>query len=99
MNVVVKPYLFIRETLGFKEDTLKLQDGSTVSDLLKILRSQKGLTDQIVTGHGKMTLFEGDQPTGMTILVGGQNIRKLQGTRTILSEGAIISLFPPAAGG
>ena len=99
MNVVVKPYLFLRQMLNFKENVVELKAGATVYDLLEIMRSQKGLTDQIITAYGKLPLFENGQPIGMTILVDGRNIKQSQGTATILKEGAVISLFPPAAGG
>ena len=99
MNVLVKPYLFIRESLGSGELALELEEGATVSDLLELLRKQRGLPDTIVSRHGELTLFEGNVPVGMTILINGHNIKQLQGNSTPLKEGAVVAIFPPAAGG
>jgi len=99
MQVSVKPYLFLKTALGSKELILELPDRSAVSDLLEILRNQYGLQDLIATEYGNIILIENDQPTGLVILVDGRNIKQLQGLNTLLTEGSLITLFPPAAGG
>lgn len=99
MKVVVRPYLFLREALGSNEVTLELSERSSVSELLQIIREQFGLPDRISTKYGNLTLIENDQPTGLIIIVDGRNIKKLQGLATVLEEGSVITLFPPAAGG
>jgi sulfur-carrier protein len=99
MQVSVKPYLFLKAALGSKELILELPDRSAVSDLLEILRNQYGLQDLIATEYGNLILIENDQPSGLVILVDGRNIKQLQGLDTLLTEGSVITLFPPAAGG
>ena len=99
MKVVVRLYLFLRDVLGSKEVALELSEGSSVSELLQIIREQYGLPDRISTGYGNLILIENDQPTGLIVLVGGRNIKKLQGMATVLEDGSVITLFPPAAGG
>ncbi len=99
MKVVVRLYLFLREALGSKEVALDLPEGSSVSELLQIIREQYGLPDRISSEYGNLILIENDQPTGLIVLVDGRNIKQLQGMATVLEEGSVINLFPPAAGG
>ena len=99
MKVVVRLYLFLRDVLGSKEVALELPEGSSVSELLQIMREQYGLPDRISTEYGNLVLIENDQPVGLIILVDGRNIKQLQGLATVLKDGSVITLFPPAAGG
>lgn len=99
MKVVVKPFLFLRKVLGFTEIELELPVGATVHDLLKVLRDQYGLPEKIELAQGNFMLFDGEQPTGLTILVEGRNIRQLQGLESLLNEGSTVTIFPPSAGG
>ncbi len=99
MKVVVKPFLFLRKVLGFIEIELELPVGATVHDLLKILRGQYGLPEEIELAQGNLMLFDGEEPTGLTILVEGRNIRQLQGLESLLNEGSAVTIFPPSAGG
>ena len=99
MKIVVKPYLFLREMLGAKELALEVNKKITISDLLKILREEHGLPDHFEAGFQVLRFFDGNEPVGLIILIDGRNIKQLQGTETLLHPGAVISLFPPAAGG
>lgn len=99
MKVTVKPYLFLQEALGVKELELDLPAGTDIYELLKIIRRQYGLPDQIEADYGNITLFEDDQPVALTILIDGRNIKQLQGIATVLDDGSVVALFPPAAGG
>lgn len=99
MEVVVKPYLFLRQALGAKEINLDLPKETNVQELLKILRLDYGLPENFITAVGSLKLLDGDIPVGLLVLVNGHIIRQLQGLDTILADGDIISLFPPAAGG
>jgi sulfur-carrier protein len=99
LKVTVKPYLFLQEALGVKELTLDLSAGTDIYELLKIIRGQYGLPDRIEADYGNITLFEDDQPVALTILIDGRNIKQLQGIATVLKDGSVVALFPPAAGG
>jgi len=99
LKVVVKPYLFLQQALGFKEAALDLPDGSTVRCLLQVLRRDYGLPDIFETGSWQITLIEGDKLIGLLVLADGHNIKQLRGLQTVLKDGTVISLFPPAAGG
>lgn len=99
MKIVVKPYIFLRQLMGFKEIIIDLNESTTVDGLLKLLRQNYGLPDQIKAGRQILRLLDRNEPVGLIILIDGRNIKQLQGTATNLHEGAVVALFPPAAGG
>ncbi len=99
MKVVVKPYLFLQQALGIKEAAIDLPDGATVQQLLDVLRREYRLPDKLETAGGGISLMDGDKLIGLLVLVDGHNIKRLQDLQTVLEDGAVISLFPPAAGG
>lgn len=99
MKVTVKAYLYLRDVLNFTSLDLDLPEGSTVESLLSLLRSAYQLPDQVELPQGRLVLFEAGQPVGLTILLDGRNVKRLQGLETELSAGMTVTLFPPAAGG
>jgi sulfur-carrier protein len=99
LKVVVKAYLFLQQALGLRELALDLQEGATVDNLLHLLRDEHGLPDQIKSGRQTLTLFDGNRLVNLTVLIDGHHIKTKQGTATLLHEGAVVALFPPAAGG
>ncbi len=101
MIVIVKPFLFLRDILGFTDREIELPEEKekTVGELLTILRRKHQLPDQVDIAQGRLILFEENRPVGLVILVNGRNIGKLSGLDTILNEGDHVTLFPPAAGG
>ncbi len=99
LKVVVKAYLFLQQALGLRELALDLQGGETIDDLLRLLREEHGLPDQIKSGRQTLTLFDGDRLVDLSVLIDGRHIKTKQGTATLLHEGAVVALFPPAAGG
>lgn len=99
MQVIVRPYLFLREVLGCKEIALEMPAGSDLLALLAVLRSRHGFPDHYRSGYGRVTFFEDDHPAGLTILIDGHNIKQLQGVKTELKDGSIVTIFPPSAGG
>ena len=99
MKVVVKPYLFLRQVLGFKEATLDVPEGTDVKQLLQILRREHKMPEKFNTAGGQLTLLEDEKIVGLVVLVNGRNIKQLKGVDTVLDNGNVINLFPPAAGG
>lgn len=99
MKVVVKPYLFLRQVLGYKEAVLDIPEGTSVRQLLQILRHEHKMPEKFNTAGGQITLLDEEKIVGLIVLVNGRNIKQLQGLNTVLSNEAVISLFPPAAGG
>ena len=99
MKIAVKAYLFLQQALGLRELALDLQSGASIDDLLHLLREEYGLPDQIKSNRQTLTQFDGNRVVNLTVLIDGQHIKTKQGTATLLYEGAVVALFPPAAGG
>lgn len=89
----------MQQALGLRELALDLKSGAAIDDLLHLLREEYGLPDQIKSGRQTLTLFDGDRVVDLTVLIDGHHIKTKQGTATLLHEGAVVALFPPAAGG
>jgi sulfur-carrier protein len=67
--------------------------GTTVSELIESLESAyPGLRDRIVEEDGDIRRF-------VNVFVNGQNVRKLQGIETALSDGDEVGIVPAMAGG
>lgn len=92
MKVAVKSFADLRDVIE-NEVQVELIEGETIAGLLGALcNDHAGL---------RSALFE---PSGMirvdvNVLKNGRNIHFLNGLETPLSEGDVIALFPPAAGG
>ena len=100
MNIIVKPYLVLRQVTGCSRVVIKLPPGATLQDLLGKLRESKRLPDKISLGSASLELFTNDHPgRDLLILIDGVAIDRMKGLHTVLWEGAVISIFPPAAGG
>jgi len=91
MQVRVRAFGDLAKILG--EDTIvDLPSGSNVEDLIDRLGERsKGL-------HEKMLRGEEPRPNFL-VLIGGLNIQFLKKFKTILNEGDVVSLLPPAGGG
>lgn len=78
---------------GEKEACYSLADGCDIARLIDIL-------DKDMSGI-KTTLLDknSDIENSINIYVNGENIRYLQGTGTVLSDGNTISIIPAAAAG
>ncbi len=101
MKVTVKPFLFLRNLLGFQAEDIALpvESENRVEELLSVLRKKYKLPDCLDIPQGHLVLFDGSRPVGLVILINGRNIDQLQGLKTVLQEGDSVALFPPAAGG
>jgi molybdopterin converting factor small subunit len=99
LKITVKPYLYLKDCLGWHEIALELPMEATVADLFRTLRLNYGFPDQIKISTYRMPLFEGEEPVNLTVLVNGRHIKSMRGTKTILEDGTVVTLFPPSAGG
>lgn len=88
-------FLFnLRSIVGKKEVPLRLENSVTIRDLMELLIGQYGkkLEEVLKRNDGKIN-------PSITILVNGRNIDFIKGFETILSDGDIVSIIPPAGGG
>ncbi len=92
MKVTVKAFATFREVMDMKVE-LKLPEGATVKTLLSELTARyKGLDALLFAEPGTLRDF-------VNILKNGRNIHFIAGLDTLLDDGDMIALFPPAAGG
>jgi len=85
----------IKEVIGVRDVSLVLDEGTTVRGLLCRLFERYGveLREKIMDSK------TGNIHSNFTILVDGRNINYLNGMKTKLLDGSVISLLPSAGGG
>lgn len=92
MNVTVKSFATLRDHMD-AERAIEIQENATIGDLLTILMERyPKLEDEIFLEDGILKDF-------VNILLNGRNIAFIEGLDSILSDGDLIALFPPAGGG
>lgn len=95
ITVRVRSMFDIKEVIGARDVSLVLDEGTTVRDLLYRLFERYGvkLREKIMDSK------TGNIHSHFTILVDGRNINYLNGMKTKLLNGSVISLLPSAGGG
>jgi molybdopterin synthase sulfur carrier subunit len=97
LQVSVRFFTSLRETVGKKEETLAFSEGSkvTVDAVLKALaqRYGKSFADYLY-----------DEKTGevkgfLQFLVNGKSVVALNGLQTELKDGDVLAILPPVGGG
>ncbi len=92
VNVTVRAFADLRELLG-KESELSVPEGTTVGELLQILGVKRAaFCSRVLESDGSLRPY-------VNVLQNGRNIRSLAGLETGLSDGDVLALFPPIAGG
>lgn len=95
IQVKVKSFFHLRDLLRNGEVDLQVEAGATVRDIL----------DELIRRFGeeiRMALI--DPQSGRVrpyyrVLIGGRDLHQLRDLDTPLSDGDVIALFPPVAGG
>ena len=97
MQVSVRFFTSLRETVGKKEETLKFPEGSkvTVGIVLKTLAQRYGK---------RFVEYVYDEKTGevkgfLQFLVNGKSAAALNGLQTELEDGDVLAILPPVGGG
>ena len=92
MIVTAKAFATLR-TIMQNETPVELSRESTIADLLgKLEAVYPGLSGELFSAPGEINPL-------VNILKNGRNIQHLKNLQTILEDGDVIALFPPAAGG
>jgi molybdopterin synthase sulfur carrier subunit len=76
-----------------REVEIKVKKGSTVIDFLEKLIKHFPLMKELIFDENEQL------HSWISILKNGRNIKALDGINTPLSEGDIVAVFPPVAGG
>ena len=92
ITVTIKSFATLREVMD-AEIRMELREGATIRTVLALLTDRyKGLDELLFIAPDVLRDF-------VNILKNGRNIHFLAGLDTLLDDGDIIALFPPAAGG
>jgi molybdopterin synthase sulfur carrier subunit len=93
MIVRVNLYATFRTAFGQKRVELTLPEEATVATVLHHLSvARPGFRAELLTEQGELL-------NHVTIFLSGTDVRSLQGLTTPVSEGVVLDLFPPVAGG
>lgn len=94
MQVSIRYLSIIREITGTREETIEVQEGTTIGELLTTLGKRYGK-------DFKRMIRSGRDIRGLQIIyfINGQNIKTLDGLETTLQEDSELVLIPPVAGG
>ena len=92
MKVTVRTFGSFRE-LAEREFEIEIEDGASVVGLLEaVFQLFPDLESELFSGPGHLKEY-------VNVLVNGRNVEFLRGLETVLSEGDVLALFPPAEGG
>lgn len=91
MEIELKFFATLRETVGERTITREFSDGTTIGTVL----------DAIVDEYPSLEIFneDGDVYDHVNILINGENITFSDGLKTPLADGDSVGIFPPVEGG
>lgn len=91
MEIELKLFATLRETVGQKSVTRDVEEGATVGAVLR----------DLVSEYPDLEIFDETDEVydHVNILINGRNIQHLDGLDTTLSADDTIGVFPPVEGG
>ena len=93
MRVTVKLFGEFREAVGKDRVDLELSSGATCGQALRRLAELEPEVGALLfTGEGRLR-------DHLHVFINGRNVASLNGLETPLSEGDVVSFFPPIGGG
>jgi len=93
MRVTVKLFGEFREAAGKDRVELEVSSGTTCGQALRELaRREPEVGALLFTGEGRLR-------DHLHVFINGRNVASLNGLETPLSEGDVVSFFPPIGGG
>jgi molybdopterin synthase sulfur carrier subunit len=92
--VKVTFYATLRRLVGDASFEVALPEGATVGDLLEeLVRRWPALRDHLLADDGGI-------PRRVNVCIDGRSVRWLPGgNATVLTDAAVVDVFPPVAGG
>jgi len=94
MKVIIRYLTLLREITGKRGEEIDAKEGSTIEDILNFLNGKYGK-------EFERYVLSGKEHKGLRLLflVNGQNIERLDGLKTKLQGGSVLTIMPPVAGG
>ena len=92
MNVKVKGFGDMQRFLNGKT-AIELKEGAKMSDLILFLGGKAGASGILLIGGYKV------EDSSLVVIVNGHNIHALQGYKTVLKQGDLVSFMPVLVGG
>lgn len=92
MSVTVKIPTQMREAVGGASE-IQIGQASSLGELMdEIRQAHPGLLDRITDEEGQLRRF-------VNVYVGDEDVRFLDGLKTPLEDGSVVSILPAVAGG
>ena len=94
LEVTIRYFHPLRKITNSAEDKVSVDQESTVEDLISILSKKYGVEFERFVGSGV-----NQKGLPIIFLLNGQNVLNLEGFKTKLCDGCILTIMPPVAGG
>jgi len=94
MQVTVQYLTVLRRVTQKRQESLTLEEDSTLEDMLTVLAEKYGEKFQRYASSGR-----GKKGLRLIFLLNGQDVGQLDGLKTRLHNGDKVEIIPPIAGG